>query len=342
MKIARIDQFGGPEVFRVLDIPKPEIRADEILVRVRASGVNFFEVLMRQNRYAVTPALPATFGVEVAGVVEAVGAHTDIMVGSRVVVPLFAIGRDGGYADYVAVNAAAVVPLPDAVSFDAGVACLVQGLTALHAIRRTSPHGKSVLVTAAGGGVGTLLIQLAKNAGAKRIVALAGATDKLDVALSLGADVAVNHRDEEWLPRCRETASTGFDIIYDFVGGDLTTMLVDMLAPTGILLFGALGRFSLDREAVNSLLEKSQAIEGLALVPLLRESDLHQDLGKLFELIAKGQLTPIIGGRFPFEHVAKAHRLIESRTSIGKVVLDPETAVDAPASRTADPVTAER
>jgi NADPH:quinone reductase len=337
VKIARIDQFGGPEVFRVLDIATPKIGADEILVRVRASGVNFFEILMRQNQYAVTPALPATFGVEVAGVVEAAGANTDIIVGSRVVVPLFAIGRDGGYADYVAVKAAAVVPLPDAVSFDAGVACLVQGLTALNAIRRTSPRGKSVLVTAAGGGVGTLLIQLAKNAGAKRIVALAGATEKLDVALSLGADVAVNHRDEEWLLRCRETARTGFDIVYDFVGGDLTTMLIDMLAPAGILLFGALGRFSLDREAVNRLLEKSQAIAGLALLPLLQESDLRQDLGELFELVAKGQLTPTIGGRFPLEHVAEAHRLIESRTSIGKVVLNPETAVDALASRTANP-----
>ncbi|MGV6876701.1 quinone oxidoreductase family protein [Pseudochelatococcus sp. B33] len=324
MKIAYIEQFGGPEAFRIADVARPEIQADEILVRVQAAGVNFFEVLMRQDRYAATPSLPATFGVEVAGIVEAAGIDADIGIGSRVVVPLFALGRAGGYAEYVAVKAMAAVPLPDAVSFDAGVACLVQGLTALHAVRRTSPLGKSVLITAAGGGVGTLLVQLAKHAGTRRVVALAGSTGKLELALSLGADAAVNHRDAEWLSQCRETDSgAGFDIVYDFVGGDLTSSLLEVLAPTGILLFGALGRFNLDGETMNGLLEKGQTIVGLALLPLLQGNDLHQDLRGLFELIVSGRLKAIIGGRFPLEHVAQAHRLIESRGAVGKIVLSP-------------------
>ncbi|MGV1793307.1 quinone oxidoreductase family protein [Rhizobium sp. A37_96] len=324
MKIARIDQFGSPDVFRILDVPRPEIDADEVLVRVHASGVNFFEVLMRQDRYAVTPQLPMTFGVEVAGTIEAAGRDVDIETGSRVVVPLFAIGRDGGYADYIVVKAAAVIPLPDAISFDAGVACLVQGLTALYAVRRTSPRGKSVLVTAAGGGVGTLLIQLARIAGAVHVVALAGSDEKLELALSLGADMAIDHRDGKWLSRWPETGpESRIDIVYDFVGGALTNTLASVLAPTGTLLFGALGRFSLDNETINGLLAKSQAIEGLALLPLVQASDLRRDLAELFDLIAAGRLTPVIGGRFPLERAGDAHRLIESRASTGKVVLTP-------------------
>lgn len=122
--------------------------ADDVLVRVHASGVNFFEVPMRRDRYAVTPPLPARLGVE------ATGSETVLPVGSRVAVPLFAHGRDGGYAGYVVVKEMVCVPLPDEVPFDAAVALQVQGLTAFHAVRQTSPEGRTVLVTAASGGVG--------------------------------------------------------------------------------------------------------------------------------------------------------------------------------------------
>lgn len=324
MKIARIEQFGEPEVLRIVEVARPEIAEDEILVRVRASGVNFFEVLMRRDLYAVTPPLPTVFGVEIAGTVEAAGANADTEVGRRVIVPLFAIGRDGGYAEYVAVKAVDAIPLPDAISFEAGIACLVQGLTALHAVRRAPPLGKSVVVTAAGGGVGTLLIQLARIAGARHVIALASLPEKLGLALSLGADMAIDHRDEAWLSRWPQTGpASRVDIAYDFVGGDLTGALTHVLAPTGTLLFGALGRFSLDNAAVNALLGKSQAIEGLALLPLLQASDVRRDLDELFELVTKGRLTPVIGGRFPLERASDAHRLIESRASVGKVVLNP-------------------
>ncbi len=325
MRIIQIDEFGEPDVLKVRDVAQPEIRAGkDVLVRVHASGVNYFEVLMRRDRYAVTPPLPARFGVEVAGVVEATGAEATLPVGSRVAVPLFAHGRDGGYADYVVASEAVCVPLPDEVPFDAAVALQVQGLTALHAVRQTAPEGRSVLVTAAGGGVGTLLIQLARQAGAKRIVAIASSREKLDAVLSLGADVAVNHRDDDWLAQCAAASgSEGFDVIYDFVGGELGASLVTLLAPMGSVLFGALGRFALDTSTMNAFLARGQTVKGFALIPLLQAGNPRQDLAELFRLAANGKLAPVIGARFALEQAADAHRLSETRASIGKIVLQP-------------------
>ncbi len=325
MKIIQIDEFGEPDVLKIREVARPEIRAgDDVLVRVHASGVNFFEVLMRRDRYAVTPPLPARFGVEVAGVIEATGAETALPVGSRVAVPLFVHGRDGGYADYVVVKGAACVPLVDEVPFETAVALQVQGLTALHAVRQTSPEGRSVLVTAAGGGVGTLLIQLARQAGARRIVALAGSREKLDTARSLGADAVVNHRDSDWLAQCAAASGgDGFDVIYDFVGGELGKSLATLLAPLGTLLFGALGRFALDTGTMDALLARGQTVKCFALIPLLQAGNPRQDLAELFRLAANGKLTSVIGACFALEQAADAHRLSETRASIGKIVLQP-------------------
>lgn len=142
------------------------------------------------------------------------------------------------------------MPLPDEVPF--AVCLQVQGLTALHAVRQTAPEGRSVMVTAAGGG-GTLLIQLARQAGARRIVALAGSQEKLEIARSLSTDVAINYRDGDWLAQCVTAGgSDGFNVIYDFVGGELGVSMVTLLAPMGSVMFGALGRFSLDTVTMNA------------------------------------------------------------------------------------------
>ncbi|TCR71765.1 alcohol dehydrogenase-like protein [Rhizobium sp. BK376] len=149
-------------------------------------------MLMRADRYAVTPDLPMVPGVEVSGIVEDVGSGTDqSLLGMRVAVPLFATGTAaGGYAEFVATNAASVVPLPDEPSFEDATALMVQGLTALHLTRRAYPDGKSVLVNAASGGVGSLLVQLARHAGARSVIAGASSEEKLAIARSLGADAS--------------------------------------------------------------------------------------------------------------------------------------------------------
>src|SRR4029079_8018266 len=169
MRAIQLSRFGWPEVMELIQTPKPVPQSGEVLIHIKAAGVNFFETLMRQDRYLVPREWPMSCGVEVAGIIDSVGDGVDLRPGSRVAVPLFAFDRPGGgYADYITVDAKAVVTLPEDVSFETAVALMVQGLTALHAMRRSPAKDKLVLVTAAAGGVGSLLVQLAKLAGAPR------------------------------------------------------------------------------------------------------------------------------------------------------------------------------
>jgi len=176
MKAVQLSRFGEPDVFEIIELPRPTPEPGEVLIRIRVAGINFFETLVRQNRYAVTPQLPIVPGVELAGVIETLGNGVDPdLNGRRVAVPLFAVGRPtGGYAEYISVRVSDVVLIPDGLPFEQAVALLVQGLTAALLIRQCAPQGKTIAVTAAAGGVGSLLIQLVKQAGAKQVIALAG------------------------------------------------------------------------------------------------------------------------------------------------------------------------
>jgi NADPH2:quinone reductase len=211
MRAVRIDRFGGPEVFHVVEQALAEPGPGQVLVRVRAAGINFADTLMRQNRYAMTPPLPAILGHEVAGVVERLGEGVSgLKVGMRVAAPLFAAGAwFGGYAEEALVDASVVVPLPDGLSFEAANALMVQGLTALHLTEQAPPAGKTVLVNAAAGGVGSLLVQLAKRAGATQVLAAASSRGKLDYALSLGAGAGFDYTDPGWIEQVRAATVGG-------------------------------------------------------------------------------------------------------------------------------------
>lgn len=323
MRAIQLSRFGGPEALELIETPAPVPQVGEVLIKIQAAGINYFEVLMRQNRYAVTPELPTVFGVEVAGIIVKFGDGADLALGSRVAVPLFAFGRyGGGYADYIAVDAGAVIPIPDDLSFEAAVALMVQGLTALHALRRSPPKDKTVLVTAAAGGVGSLLVQLAKKEGVHQVIAAAGSAIKLDLARSVGADVGVNYTDANWSRSILElTAGRGADIIYDFVGGALTADCLDALAPAGELVFGALGRVGLDGAMLEALFARNQSLKGFALLPLLTLENVRADLAELFAFAARDELKVMIGGSYPLAEVVAAHRAIEERRTTGKVVL---------------------
>src|SRR5262245_38602870 len=206
MKAIQFSRFGGPEVLEPVDLAMPAPKSGEVLVRVRASGVNLADTLMRQDRYAMTPPLPAVPGSEVAGIVVALGEGAEgIAVGVRVAASLFAAGMHlGGYAEYVAVDARYVTPIPAELSFEDATALMVQGLSALALTRHTPVAGKSVLVSAAGGGVGSMLVQLLKRAGARQVIAAASTEEKRRHALGLGADAAVDYTAERWSDRVRE------------------------------------------------------------------------------------------------------------------------------------------
>ena len=324
MKAIQLSRFGGPDVLEVIDLPSPAPLAGEVLVRVHAAGINFFEVLMRRDGYAVTPQLPMILGVEAAGVVEAVGQGVDVaLLGSRVAAPLFVSQRPhSGYAQQVTIDADLVVPLPDTLSFEDAAAVMVQGLTALHLVRQSPPGGKSVLVPAASGGVGSLLIQLARLKGARQVVAAAGGNPKLDLALSLGADAAVDYIKPDWSARVRDiTGGEGADIIYDTVGGKLTAASLQALSPGGELVFAALGRYALGASDLEAMIGRNQSLRGFALLPLLSPDVLKASLSELFQLAASGRLHVAIGGRFPLDQAGEAHRLLDERRSTGKVVL---------------------
>ena len=173
MKAVELHAFGGPEQLTLAERPEPAVGAGEVRILVKAIGVNFSDVLMRQDRYAATPTLPAVLGAEIAGIVDAIDPEvTHVAVGDRVVAALFATGNSiGGYAEQVVTRAEWVAPVPDAVPLDMAAASLVTGLTARYLLDRSPVRGKTVLITAAAGGVGSTLVQMAKAEGAARVIA---------------------------------------------------------------------------------------------------------------------------------------------------------------------------
>lgn len=329
MRVVQMSRFGGPEVLEVVERPAPDPGPGQALVRVGAAGVNFAETLMREDRYVVTPELPAVLGAEAAGTVVALGPGVaGPTVGTRVAVPLFAAGAlHGGYADHAVIDARLAVPLPEALSFEQATALMVQGLTALFLVRRAPPAGRVVLVTAAAGGVGSLLVQLAKRAGARRVIAAASTAEKLALARSLGADEGVDYTQQGWSTQLRAACGgAGPDLVYESVGGAVTAVSLAALAPGGeLVVYGALNvqEFQLGVPELGRLVFGNQSVRGFALVPLLTPELLTAGLAELFELAAQGRLRVAIGGAYPMERAAEAHRALQERRTTGKVVLVP-------------------
>lgn len=185
-----------------------------------------------------------------------------------------------------------------------------------------------MLVNAAGRGVGTLLVQLAKRAGARAVIAAASTERKLDVARGLGADAGVNYAQADWVEQLRAlSGGTGPDIIYESVGGEVTMASLKALAPLGqLVIYGALNIQSFDlgvRERLGLILFKNQSVTGFAVAPLLTPASLKRPLAELFGLAVSGQLEVTIGGSFPLDRVTDAHRALEGRRTTGKIVLTP-------------------
>lgn len=329
MKAVQLVGFGGPETLVVVDVAMPEVGPREVLIRVKASGVNFAETAMRQNRYAVTPPVPSILGSEVAGIVEAIGAEVEgVSIGDRVAGSAFAAGQFfGGYAEYMVCDVDFVTPVPADLPFEHAVALMVQGLTAFYLLERAPAVGKQVLVSAAAGGVGSLLVQLAKRSGAGQVIAAASTEDKRAFARSLGADSAVDYTADGWSQAVRDlTGGAGADVIYESVGGAVTRESLKALAPLGeLVIFGSLNilDFNLGVPDLLGMIFQNQSVTGFATVPLLTPQSLRDGLRHLFTMAASGELKVTIGGVFPLEQAGKAHRALESRQTRGKVVLVP-------------------
>lgn len=327
MKAIQIARFGGPEVLQTVDLPTPEAGPGQALVKVQAAGVNFADTLMRQNRYALTPPLPSVLGSEVAGTVAALGDDvTGFTIGQRVIAPLFAAGiHFGGYAEYAAIDATWLAPVPDSISFETALALTVQGLSALYLAEGRALEGRRILISAAAGGVGSILVQLAKRAGAQTVVAAASTAEKRALTLALGADVAVDYTADDWPDRLADaTSGAGPDVIFESTGGAITMAGLQALAPQGeMVIFGALNiqSFQLGVPNLLGLIFKNQSVTGFALAPLLTPDGLRAGLARLFTLVIEGSLRVKIGGLYPMDAIAEAHRAIEGRATTGKIIL---------------------
>jgi NADPH2:quinone reductase len=322
MKVVQVDAFGGVEGLRVVERPKPSPREGEVLVRVAASGLNYADVMQREGLYPGGPRPPYFPGVEAAGVVESVGTQRDgpTLLGSRIA----CLTQGGAQAEYVLAEARACIPLPDELSFAEGAAFPVQYLTAYHALLTVAraTQAETVLIHAAGGGVGTAAVQIARLLGL-RIIGTTSTREKRRRVLELGADCVVGYEGFEVAAR-EFTGGRGPDIILDTVGGDVLRRSLALLPPLARLVL--LGLASREAPALDivKLLFRSQAVLGFHLNSIFECRALMQaSIGQLLSWLGEGKLKIQVGHTLPLKDIRQAHELLASRQSYGKVVLLP-------------------
>ncbi len=313
MKAIRIERFGGPEVMDLVELPDPEAGDGEVVVEVARAGVNFADTHATRNDYLAEQTLPMTPGGEISG------RTPD---GTRVA----ALLAGGGYAEKVVVPSSWLVPLPDAVSDEQAAALLLQGLTAHALVHRCArlQEGETVVVPAAGGGTGTLAVQLAKRAGA-RVIALASSEDKRALAARLGADATVDSRAEDLRAAIIE-ANEGreVDAAFEMAGGDTFEACLRTLAPLGrIVVFGIASREQ-NEVSTGHLLRNSRAVIGFWLMHLIpRRDEVAAMIGDLVGAVASGELEVVVGDVYPLSEARRAHEELAGRRTSGKLLLDP-------------------
>jgi NADPH2:quinone reductase len=303
VKAVVLRQTGGPEQLEYSEVPDSEPGDGEVLLRVRAAGINFADVLVRSGRYPQPPELPTVLGSEVAGEVD----------GRRVM----ALPRNGGYSELVAVAEEHLVPLPEGASFEEGASFLLTFLTAWIPLTRQVRIGAGsvVLVHAGAGGVGSAAIQVAKHLGAQ-VVATASSEQKRRVALELGADEARGYDEFEGVEP---------DVVLDSVGGDVFARSFGVLKPLGTVIgIGFAGGWWEPLDP-GPLVGRNLGLQGFYLGRLMRHrADIVREaIGDVVGLWQQGAVKPLVGATFRLAEAPEAHRLIEERRSVGKVVLVP-------------------
>ena len=315
MKAIRVNELGGADKLTLEEIEKPTPQADEVLIKVAAAGINYADTMMRAGNYLTKPPLPFTLGYEAAGTIESLGENVkNLQVGQRVL----ATTSSGGYAEFATAKANQVIPIPDELGFGESTALLVQGLTAFGLLNGTK-SGDSILVHAAAGGVGTLLVQLAKHKGLK-VIGTASSEQKLHKVLELGADVAINYSDDDWTDEVLQaTDGKGVNWIIEMVGGDIVGKNLKVLAKHGTMwVYGSASNQDF-RVSVLSLMAKNHKVQGYWLMNESIENRIAFTK-ELLEHIKTGRLKIQIT-EFPLEKAREAHEAIEARKTTGKVVL---------------------
>ncbi len=308
-------EFGGPEVLQLTELPVPEPDEDEVLIEVARAGVNFADTHTRTNSYVRRATLPLVPGGEVAG--------TRMDTGERVV----ALTGTGGYAEYATAPVAHAFAIPDGVDDRTALALIVQGTTAWHLYRTAGrvADGESVVVHSAAGGVGSLAVQLGRELGAGRVIGTASSERRRELAVSLGADIAVDPAPEGLTERL--IAANGgdpVDVVFDMAGGAAFDASFDALARFGRIVVCGISGEQPNRVSTGSLLRHSRAAVGFYLFHCLsRPGMFAAALEDLFARVARGELHVVLGGTYALGDAAQAHIDLRERRTTGKLLLDP-------------------
>ena len=342
MKAVLIRKHGGPEVLEIADLPKPKAEAGQVVIRVKAAGMNHLDTWVRRGLPGVTPPLPMVPGSDAAGLIEEVGPGvTGLKAGDRVfVAPGFSCGRceecgsgndplcrdygilgehrNGTQAEYAALPAANVMPLPDGLSFEEGAAFPLVFLTAWHMLvgRARVRPGEDVLVQAGGGGVGTAAVQIARLHGA-RVLATVGSDDKAARVRELGADAAINYRTADFLAEVRRlTGKRGVDVVVESIGQETWDGCLKALARGGRLVTcGATSGYRAETD-LRFVFSKGLSILGSTMGS-------RAELLRVARLVGERRLKPVIDRVLPLERVAEGHRAMAERSLFGKIILTP-------------------
>jgi NADPH2:quinone reductase len=322
MKAIQVARVGGPEVLTLVDLPVPDPKPNEALVQIKAAGVNFVDVYFREGRYPAP--LPFINGQEAAGIVVAVGPDvTTLRLGDRVAYT----GVLGSYAEYAAVPADRLVRIPDELEFGQAAAVMLQGMTAHYLSHSTYPIkiGDTALIHAAAGGVGLLLVQMAKQLGA-RVIATVGSEAKAELARGAGADEVINYAEQDFETETqRLTDNQGVQVVYDGVGKDTFARDLKVLRPRGYLVLfggasGAVPPFDLlELTKHGSLFVTRPSLQHYVAT----RKELEQRSNDVLQKIVRGELKLRIHKKYPLEDVREAHHDLEGRKTTGKLLLIP-------------------
>jgi NADPH:quinone reductase len=322
MKAIQVKQVGGPEAMELVEVPVPQPKANEAVVKLAASGVNFIDVYFREGRYKAP--LPLIPGQEGAGVVTAVGADVkSVKVGDRVAWS----GQLGSYAEYEAVPADRLVPIPEGVSDQQAAAAMLQGMTAQYLSHSTYPlkNGETALVHAAAGGVGLLLVQMAHNIGA-RVIATVSTEEKAKLAREAGADEVILYTQADFeVETKRLTGGKGVDVVYDSVGKTTFEKGLNVLRPRGMMvLFGGSSGAVPPFDPISLAQKGSLYVTRPTLVNYIAtREELVTRSSAVFAMMTAGKLKLRIQYTYPLAEAQRAHRELEARKTTGKLLLIP-------------------
>jgi NADPH2:quinone reductase len=322
MKAIQVQKTGGPEVLTLVDLPVPQPKANEVVVKIAAAGVNFIDVYYREGRYPAS--LPFVDGQEAAGAVSALGNDAkSLKVGDRVAYT----GVLGGYAEYSAVPANRVVRVPAGITDQQAAAAMLQGMTAHYLLYSTYPlkKGETALIHAAAGGMGQLLVQMAKDIGA-HVIATVGSEEKAKLAREAGADEVINYTTQDFAAETKRlTGGKGVHVVYDGVGKSTFDKDFEVLRPRAYLVLfggasGAVPPFDPMRLTQKGSLVLARPSLGHYIVT---REELEQRAGDVLGWIAAGKLKLRIGHTYKLADAPQAHRDLEGRKTTGKLLLIP-------------------